>query len=110
MCSKLSSDYTDGRRQKIAEEGPHRVISESESVHRHSSLYIRHSKNYVESVSVEIYSVMTRLGYGEEIRRWWIEKYREFDRLRNARHKDVTRITADSKAEGLTYRLESDWV
>ncbi|XP_052233192.1 uncharacterized protein LOC127846055 [Dreissena polymorpha] len=79
-------------------------MSESES-----SLYSRHSQNYAESVSVEICSILTRLGYGEEIRRWRIKKYREFDRLVNARRPDLTMITAGSKAEGLTCRLESDW-
>ena len=57
---------------------------------------------------------MTRLGYGEMMRRWRVEKYREYDRLMNARSLNkqgnaVTYITAGSKAEGLTCYLESDW-
>ncbi|KAH3850381.1 hypothetical protein DPMN_092792 [Dreissena polymorpha] len=51
---------------------------------------------------------MTRLGYGEEIRRRRIEKYREFDSVQNDEGNDVTRITVGSKAEGLTCVLESD--
>ncbi|KAH3705541.1 hypothetical protein DPMN_080618 [Dreissena polymorpha] len=53
---------------------------------------------------------MTRLGYGEEMRRWRVARYRECDRLRNAelRNIPVTSITAGSKAEGLTCYLESD--
>jgi hypothetical protein len=60
-------------------------------------------------VSVEICTIMTRLGYDEEMRRWRIEKYRETDRLQNARLSGVTMITAGSKAEGLTCFYESDW-
>ncbi|KAH3773697.1 hypothetical protein DPMN_175065 [Dreissena polymorpha] len=52
---------------------------------------------------------MNRLGYGEEIRRWRAKNYRENDRLSNARFTNVIRITAGSKAEGLTCRFESDW-
>ncbi|KAH3809288.1 hypothetical protein DPMN_137650 [Dreissena polymorpha] len=51
---------------------------------------------------------MTRLGYGEQIRRWRVEKYKEQDSLMNARSSDVTVITAGSKAEGLTCYFESD--
>ncbi|KAH3809301.1 hypothetical protein DPMN_137663 [Dreissena polymorpha] len=51
---------------------------------------------------------MTRLGYGEQIRRWRVEKYKEHDSLMNARSSDVTVITAGSKAEGLTCFYESD--
>ncbi|KAH3809353.1 hypothetical protein DPMN_137716 [Dreissena polymorpha] len=51
---------------------------------------------------------MTRLGYGEQIRRWRIEKNKERDSLINARSSDVTVITAGSKAEGLTCYYESD--
>ncbi|KAH3733694.1 hypothetical protein DPMN_040127 [Dreissena polymorpha] len=63
---------------------------------------------------MEICIIMTRLGYGEMMRRWRIEKYREYDRLLNARslNKQInvaTIITAGSKAEGLTCCLESDW-
>ncbi|XP_052273991.1 uncharacterized protein LOC127873924 [Dreissena polymorpha] len=76
-----------------------------------SNLYSRHSKNYVESVSVEICSIMTRLGYSEEIRRWRIEKYKENDRIFNALNAETgeaNKITAGSKAEGLTNVHESD--
>ncbi|KAH3845410.1 hypothetical protein DPMN_087690 [Dreissena polymorpha] len=66
-------------------------------------LIVVHFRNYVESVSVEICTIMTRLGYGEEIRRWRVEKYRELDRLQDLP------ITAGSKAEGLTCRFESDY-
>ncbi|KAH3733812.1 uncharacterized protein LOC127850171 [Dreissena polymorpha] len=92
----------------MAKGGIGHTESESDSFDRHISLYSRHSRDYVESVSKEICSVMTRLGYGEEIRRWRIEKYREMDRLSNARRSDITKITAGSKAEGLTCLLESD--
>ncbi|KAH3705643.1 hypothetical protein DPMN_080720 [Dreissena polymorpha] len=53
---------------------------------------------------------MTRLGYGEEMRRWRVARYRECDRLENAdlSHTSATFITAGSKAEGLTCYLESD--
>ncbi|KAH3809373.1 hypothetical protein DPMN_137736 [Dreissena polymorpha] len=51
---------------------------------------------------------MTRLGYGEQIRRWRVEKYRENDSLMNARSSYSTMITAGSKAEGLTCFHESD--
>ncbi|KAH3798409.1 hypothetical protein DPMN_152008 [Dreissena polymorpha] len=66
---------------------------------------------------------MTRLGYGEEIRRWRIAKYCEHDRninarnriftIKTARHQNAqtcsfTAITAGSKAEGLTRLAESD--
>ncbi|KAH3694699.1 hypothetical protein DPMN_082140 [Dreissena polymorpha] len=86
----------------------HGGIGCTESETGYNSLYSRHSRNYVESVSVEISSIMTRLGYGEEIRRWRAEKYREIDRLWNARLRDETVITAGSKAEGLTCAHESD--
>ncbi|KAH3689880.1 uncharacterized protein LOC127863987 isoform X2 [Dreissena polymorpha] len=55
---------------------------------------------------------MTRLGYGEMMRRWRVEKYREIGRLVNAlalnNGMNDTFIIAGSKAEGLTCRLESD--
>ncbi|KAH3741934.1 hypothetical protein DPMN_048664 [Dreissena polymorpha] len=51
---------------------------------------------------------MTRLGYGEEMRRWRVEKHRENDRMHNAGSHDFTEITAGSKAEGLTCLLEGD--
>ncbi|KAH3798571.1 hypothetical protein DPMN_152171 [Dreissena polymorpha] len=51
---------------------------------------------------------MTRLGYGEEIRRWRVEKYCEYDRLINAQLPSLTVKTAGSKAEGLTCLCESD--
>ncbi|KAH3809327.1 hypothetical protein DPMN_137690 [Dreissena polymorpha] len=61
---------------------------------------------------------MTRLGYGEQIRRWRVEKYKEKDSLNNAlssaitvmnaRSSYATVITAGSKAEGLTCYYESD--
>ncbi|KAH3733751.1 hypothetical protein DPMN_040185 [Dreissena polymorpha] len=71
-------------------------------------------KNHLEIMSMEICTIMTRLGYGEMMRRWRVEKYREYDRLMNARSLNkqgnaVTYITAGSKAEGLTCYLESDW-
>ncbi|KAH3741965.1 hypothetical protein DPMN_048695 [Dreissena polymorpha] len=50
-------------------------------------------------MSVEICTIMTRLGYGEEMRRWIVEKYREHDRLINAQPSEVTDITAGSKAD-----------
>ncbi|KAH3689432.1 hypothetical protein DPMN_194055 [Dreissena polymorpha] len=88
--------------------------SESGNDHKHRGLYSRHSRNYVESVSIEICTIMTRLGYGEMMRRWRVEKYREYDRLWNAKYlndeiNDNAMITAGSKAEGLTCHLESDW-
>ncbi|KAH3845469.1 hypothetical protein DPMN_087750 [Dreissena polymorpha] len=53
---------------------------------------------------------MTRLGNGEEFRRWRVEKYRELDRLQNAHSTSgFFKITAGSKAEGLTCRFESDF-
>ncbi|KAH3697317.1 hypothetical protein DPMN_084815 [Dreissena polymorpha] len=51
---------------------------------------------------------MTKLGYGEEIRRRRVEKYREFDRLCTAKPSEVILITAGSKAEGLTGFFEND--
>ena len=51
---------------------------------------------------------MTRLGYGEEIRRWRVKKYKEADSLMNSQVRNVTFITAGSKAEGLTCFVESD--
>ncbi|XP_052238073.1 uncharacterized protein LOC127849511 isoform X3 [Dreissena polymorpha] len=85
----------------------------TESESGYSSLYSRHSRNHLENVSMEICTIMTRLGYGEMMRRWRVEKYREFDRLMNARslnkQKNGEQITAGSKAEGLTCFLESDW-
>ncbi|XP_052219460.1 uncharacterized protein LOC127836863 [Dreissena polymorpha] len=100
----------------MAEGGIGCTDSETGSVPRHSSLYSRHSQNYVESVSVEICTIMTRLGYGEEMRRWRVATYRECDRLRNAHlsnrsaSKSIgTLITAGSKGEGLTCSLESDY-
>ncbi|KAH3733735.1 hypothetical protein DPMN_040169 [Dreissena polymorpha] len=68
---------------------------------------------------MEICTIMTRLGYGEEVRRWRVEKWREFDRLMNAYDRLVharslitninATITAGSKAEGLTCIYENDW-
>ncbi|XP_052240802.1 uncharacterized protein LOC127851221 [Dreissena polymorpha] len=86
----------------------------TESESGYSSLYSRHPRNHLEHVSMEICTIMTRLGYGEMMRRWRVEKYREYDRLKNARYLNeqgnaVTCITAGSKAEGLTCYLESDW-
>ncbi|KAH3792598.1 hypothetical protein DPMN_146094 [Dreissena polymorpha] len=57
---------------------------------------------------MEICTIMNRLGYGEEIRRRRVEKFMEFDRLRNARG-GITTITSGSKAEGLTCYFESHW-
>ncbi|KAH3705618.1 hypothetical protein DPMN_080695 [Dreissena polymorpha] len=51
---------------------------------------------------------MTQLGYGEEMRRWRVARYRECDRLKNTSRSNITYITAGSKAEGLTCYLESD--
>ncbi|KAH3809292.1 hypothetical protein DPMN_137654 [Dreissena polymorpha] len=51
---------------------------------------------------------MTRLGYGEQIRRWRVEKFKKRASLINAGLSDVTVITAGSKAEGLTCVYESD--
>ncbi|KAH3798433.1 hypothetical protein DPMN_152032 [Dreissena polymorpha] len=51
---------------------------------------------------------MTRLGYGEEIRRWRVARYCEHDRHLNAQLRDFTLMTAGSKAEGLTCLFESD--
>ncbi|XP_052220691.1 uncharacterized protein LOC127837546 isoform X2 [Dreissena polymorpha] len=95
---------------KMAEGGYGCTDTETGSVPIPISLYSRHSQNYVESVSVEICTIMTRLGYGEEMRRWRVAKYRECDRLINAylSNELVTIITAGSKAEGLTCFLESD--
>ncbi|KAH3705590.1 hypothetical protein DPMN_080667 [Dreissena polymorpha] len=91
----------------MAEGGFGCTDTETGSVSRPNSLYSRHSQNYVESVSVEICTIMTRLGYGEEMRRWRVARYRECDRLRNA-YLSNTFITAGSKAEGLTCVYESD--
>ncbi|KAH3734004.1 hypothetical protein DPMN_040443 [Dreissena polymorpha] len=52
---------------------------------------------------------MTRLGYGEEIRRWRVKAISESDRMENARRRVITIITTGSKAEGLTCGFESDW-
>ncbi|KAH3798422.1 hypothetical protein DPMN_152021 [Dreissena polymorpha] len=51
---------------------------------------------------------MTRLGYGEQIRRWRVARYCEHDRHLNAQLRDFTITTAGSKAEGLTCLFESD--
>ncbi|KAH3708992.1 hypothetical protein DPMN_068452 [Dreissena polymorpha] len=51
---------------------------------------------------------MTRLGYGEEIRRLRVKKHKEADRLLNSQQSDETAITAGSKGEGLTCIAESD--
>ncbi|KAH3733040.1 hypothetical protein DPMN_039464 [Dreissena polymorpha] len=93
----------------MAEGGINPAMSKTESVPGHSSLYSRHSQNHVENMSMEICTIMTRLGYGEEMRRWRVEKYRELDRLDNTRPSHAILITAGSKAEGLTCYLESDW-
>ncbi|KAH3734097.1 hypothetical protein DPMN_040537 [Dreissena polymorpha] len=75
----------------------------------HSSLYSQHDQNYVEGVSVEVCHIMTLLGYGEEIRRRRIEKFRECDMLWNAESINRHLITVGSKAEGLTSLRESDY-
>ncbi|KAH3733084.1 uncharacterized protein LOC127851186 [Dreissena polymorpha] len=93
----------------MAEGGMGRATSQTESVPGHSSLYSRHSQNHVENMSMEICTIMTRLGYGEEMRRWRVEKHRELDRLKDTRSSHASQITAGSKAEGLTCYLESDW-
>ncbi|KAH3733302.1 hypothetical protein DPMN_039728 [Dreissena polymorpha] len=97
----------------MAEGGMGRTDFEPESNIRHSSLYARYSQNYIESVSLEISVIMTRLVYGEKNRRWRAEKFKEFDLLRNAAlGRYMTGITVGSKAEGLTCWLESakDWL
>ncbi|KAH3808872.1 hypothetical protein DPMN_137231 [Dreissena polymorpha] len=75
--------------------------------------YSVHFQNYVEDVSVEVCNIMSRLGYGEEIRWRRVEKVRVNDMLFTARAKNIhsnikTVITAGSKAEGLACLLESD--
>ncbi|KAH3698498.1 hypothetical protein DPMN_086020 [Dreissena polymorpha] len=45
---------------------------------------------------------MTRLWYGE-IKRWRVERYREFDRLMNAYDSNSSRITAGSTGDGLAF-------
>ncbi|KAH3796922.1 uncharacterized protein LOC127839231 [Dreissena polymorpha] len=92
----------------MAEGGFGCTDTETGSVPRHRGLYGRHPQNYVERVSVEVNTIMTRLGYGEEMRRWRVEKYRETDRLINSLQIGETMITAGSKAEGLTCYNESD--
>ncbi|KAH3734216.1 hypothetical protein DPMN_040655 [Dreissena polymorpha] len=67
----------------------------------HSSLYSQHVQNHVERVSVKVCHIMTLLGYGEEIRRRRIEKFRECDVLWNADSINRHLITVSSKAEGL---------
>ncbi|KAH3733079.1 hypothetical protein DPMN_039503 [Dreissena polymorpha] len=93
----------------MAEGGIDRATSQTESVPGHSSLYSRHSQNHVENMSMEICTIMTRLGYGEEMRRWRVKKYRELDRPQYIRSSTNVNITAGSKAEGLTCYFESDW-
>ncbi|KAH3850392.1 hypothetical protein DPMN_092803 [Dreissena polymorpha] len=51
---------------------------------------------------------MNLLGYGEEIRRRRVEKYKKNDMLRKEPSENGTTFTAGSKAEGLTCWLESD--
>ncbi|KAH3781387.1 hypothetical protein DPMN_159214 [Dreissena polymorpha] len=53
-------------------------------------------------------SLMTMLGYGEEIRRRRTDKYRDTDMVINSAQSLFTVNTAGSKAEGLTCPLESD--
>ncbi|XP_052239963.1 uncharacterized protein LOC127850724 [Dreissena polymorpha] len=94
----------------MAEGGIEHSMSDTESVPRHSSLYSDHSWNYVDKTSVEVCNIMTNLGYGEEIRRRRILKYREWDSLMNSISvNNISIITAGSKAEGLTGWLESDF-
>ncbi|KAH3840107.1 uncharacterized protein LOC127879556 [Dreissena polymorpha] len=93
----------------MAEGGIDPAMPQTENAPESSSLYSRHPQNYVENVSMVISTIMTRLGYGEEIRRWRIKKYKMNDRLSNARPEGVTEITAGSKAEGLTCCFENDW-
>ncbi|KAH3803006.1 hypothetical protein DPMN_156704 [Dreissena polymorpha] len=52
---------------------------------------------------------MTRLGYGEVMRRWRIERQKQMEMIINARPNSATHITAGSKAEGLTSLLQGDW-
>ncbi|KAH3689463.1 hypothetical protein DPMN_194464 [Dreissena polymorpha] len=52
---------------------------------------------------------MTRLGYGEKMRQWRVEKYRGKDKPNNAKLGRMTVMTAGSKAEGLTCFFENDW-
>ncbi|KAH3701697.1 hypothetical protein DPMN_076689 [Dreissena polymorpha] len=58
--------------------------------------------------ALESCTITSRLGYGEEIRRWRFEKYKENDRVLNAIPHMTYRITAGSKAEELTSFYESD--
>ncbi|KAH3734250.1 hypothetical protein DPMN_040689 [Dreissena polymorpha] len=69
----------------MAEGGIEHSMSDTESVPRHSSLYSDHSWNYVEKTSVEVCNIMTHLGYGEEIRRRRILKFRETDSIVNSK-------------------------
>ncbi|KAH3850467.1 hypothetical protein DPMN_092878 [Dreissena polymorpha] len=100
----------------MAEGGIQNIVPDTESVALHSSLYNRHSRNYIEITSVEVCNIMTHLGYGEEIRRRRILKYNDRDSIVNAkmvernefRVNDISIITAGSKAEGLSCCFESD--
>ncbi|KAH3734232.1 hypothetical protein DPMN_040671 [Dreissena polymorpha] len=60
-------------------------------------------------MSVGVCNMMTKLGYGEEIRRKRVEMYMNNDMLANAQSLSaVTQITAGSKGEGLACWGESD--
>ncbi|KAH3693220.1 hypothetical protein DPMN_192623 [Dreissena polymorpha] len=65
-------------------------------------------QNHVEGVSVEVCNIMTRLGYGEEMRRRRIKKYSDHDMNMSERPGSMIPITVGSKGEGLTFNLESD--
>ncbi|KAH3733091.1 hypothetical protein DPMN_039516, partial [Dreissena polymorpha] len=93
----------------MAEGGMDRATSQTESVPGHNRLYSRHSQNHVENISMEICTIMTRLGYGEEMRRWRVEKYSELSRQSATRSPHFIQLIAGSKAEGLTCIFESDW-
>ncbi|KAH3781382.1 hypothetical protein DPMN_159209 [Dreissena polymorpha] len=73
----------------------------------HSGLSLSQDQN--ENLSLEICSIMTKLGYGEAIRRRRVEKYKEFNRLITKGNDYFLLKTAGSKAEGLTCFLENDF-
>ncbi|XP_052267972.1 uncharacterized protein LOC127869435 isoform X2 [Dreissena polymorpha] len=64
-----------------------------------------HQTIQLETLSVELSTVMYLLGYGAEIRRKRIEVYKISD---SSMSNDLTCITTGSKSEGLTSFLESD--
>ncbi|KAH3850352.1 uncharacterized protein LOC127874473 [Dreissena polymorpha] len=86
-----------------------RTMSDTGRLSIHNSMYSSNSRTSFEGVSVEVSNIMTMLGYGEEIRRRRVQKYRELDMRWNERMDLFTIITAGSKAEGLTSWVESDY-